>query len=187
MNDVEERHRKDDNMRDITRWAVIHALAGYVPNYQRSYKRDNTIVQASNTIWWDFGEVGHIPWQSYSRSTYRHTTNVLLWNNSIIQFEGLNGRIDPEHPTVQWTMAGHDSVTTRERLTGFGINLVRKRGVTYWHKPDGTVERVDPNETYHISAKHIIEHLVRIGLLPPRYLDFYMVIRNKRRRLQPTV
>ena len=173
-------------MRDITRWAVIHALAGYVPNYQNSYRKDNTVIVASDKIWWDFGKPGEIPWKTYSRSAMKHTTKVLLWNNWIIKFDGLDGRIDPESPTVLWTLSGHDSVTTRERLNGFGIKLVRKRGVTYWHKPDGTVERVDPNWVYTINGKYIIEHCVRHCLLPERYREYYTRIINKRRRLRPT-
>lgn len=173
-------------MRDITRWAVIHALAGYVPNYQRSYKKDNTVIQSTGQVQWDFGKSGQIPWKTYSRWAYKHTTKVLLWNNWIIKFDGLDGRIDPDSPTVHWTLSGHDSVTTRERLNGFGIKLVRKRGVTYWHKPDGTVERVDPNWVYTINAKHIIEYLVQNCLLPGRYREYYMRIINKRRRLRPT-
>lgn len=173
-------------MRDITRWAVIHALAGYVPNYQGSYKKDNTVIQASDRIWWSFEKAGHIPWKTYAIHAYKHITKVLLWNNWILKFDGLDGRIDPDSPTVHWTMSGHDSVTTRERLNGFGIKLVRKRGITYWHKPDGTVERVDPNWVYTIHAKYIIEHLVQSGILPDRYRDFYTRIINKRRRLRPT-
>ena len=174
-------------MRDITRWAVIHALAGYVPNYQRSYKKDNTVIRADDQIFWTFEKVGHLPWKgSYARHAYKHTTKVLLWNNWIIKFDGLDGRIDPDSPTVHWTLSGHDSVTTRERLNGFGIKLVRKRGVTYWHKPDGTVERVDPNWVYTIHGKHIIESVVQNGILPERYRDYYIRIINKRRRLRPT-
>lgn len=173
-------------MRDITRWAVIHALAGYVPNYQRSYKKDNTVIRADNMLYWDFGKPGCIPWSTYSRSATKHTTTVFLWNHWILKFNGMQGRIDPDDNTVHWTLAGHDSVTTRERLNGFGIKLVRKRGVTYWHKPDGTVERVDPNWVYTINGKYIIEHCVRHCLLPERYREYYTRIINKRRRLRPT-
>ena len=173
-------------MRDITRWAVIHALAGYVPNYQGSYKKDNTVVRAYDRIFWDFGKQGEIPWKPWARGAYKHSTQVLLWNHWILKFEGLDGRIDPDNPTVHWTLAGHDSVTTRERLNGFGIKLVRKRGVTYWHKPDGTVERVDPHWVYTVHAKYLIEYLVQNCLLPESYRGHYMRIINKRRRLRPT-
>jgi hypothetical protein len=81
-------------------------------------------------------------------------------------------------------MAGYDTVTTRERLNAFGIKLVRKRGKTFWHKPDGEIIEVDPNAEYSIHGKYVISHVVSQGRMASNYLDYIQVVRNKRRRLR---
>jgi hypothetical protein len=83
-------------------------------------------------------------------------------------------------------MAGHDTVTTRERLNAFGIKLERKRGRTFWHKPNGEVVEVHPDVVYTIHGRYIVSHAIQEGIIANHLLDYVQVTRNKRRRLKPT-
>jgi hypothetical protein len=86
-----------------------------------------------------------------------------LFGTTIAWRKHRNDIEDPEDLNISWTMAGYDTVTTRERLSGIGVNLVRKKGKTFWHKPDGTVIEVDPDTVYHIHYLHAIKPLVQAG------------------------
>lgn len=179
-------------MREISKWAVRKAFGGEVPRYRSSYTKDNTKIISENRTWENYPR--HvIPWDTYTYNTWmttfgtRDSVNVVeLFGNKILWYNAIDGKICHLKPTVYWTMAGHDTVTTRERLNAFGIQLVRKKGVTYWHKPNGEVVEVRPDAVYTLHGKYIIEHAIANNILTQNYLDYIAVVRNKRRRIKPT-
>lgn len=179
-------------MREISKWAVRKAFGGEVPRYRSSYTKDNTKVCSYDRQWENFPR--HvIPWDT---ATYNHwlteygartsINTVELFGNKILWYHAIDGKICHLRPTVYWTMAGHDTVTTRERLNAFGVKLERKRGRTFWHKPNGEVVEVHPDVVYTLHGKYIIEHVTANNILSRQYLDYIAVMRNKRRRVKPT-
>ena len=95
---------------------------------------------------------------------YQHgDIEMSLFGNKIAWRKHKNDIENPEDLNIYWTMAGYDTVTTRERLSGIGVNLVRKKGKTFWHKPDGEVIEVDPDTVYHIHYLHAVKPLVQAG------------------------
>lgn len=180
-------------MREISKWAVIKAFGGEVPKSRSSYTNDNTKIVSENRTWETYPRQV-VPWDTATYNlAWKHTFDahtsinaVELFGNKILWYNAIDGRICHLKPTVYWTMAGHDTVTTRERLNTFGIKLERKRGRTFWHKPNGEVIEVHPNVVYTIHGKYIIEHAVANNILAGRYLDYVAIVRNKRRRVRPT-
>lgn len=178
-------------MREISKWAVRKAFRGEVPGYRQSYTKDNTKICSYNRQYEHFPR-HQLPWDTFANTfivTYTACTSVNaveLFGNKILWYNAIDGRICHLRPTVHWTMAGHDTVTTRERLNAFGIKLERKRGRTFWHKPNGEVVEVQPDVVYTIHGRYIISHAIQERLLPGHLLDYVQVIRNKRRRLKPT-
>lgn len=179
-------------MREISKWAVRKAFGGEVPRYRSSYTKANTKICSYDRQWENFDR--HVlPWDT---STYNHwltsygartsTNAVELFGNKILWYHAIDGKICHLRPAVYWTMAGHDTVTTRERLNAFGIQLVRKKGVTYWHRPDGEVVEVRPDAVYSIHGRYVLEKAISECILAPNLLEYICVTRNKRRRLKPT-
>ena len=179
-------------MREISKWAVRKAFGGEVPRHRSSYTKDNTKICSYDRQWENFPR-HQLPWDT---ATYNHWLTaygartslnaVELFGNKILWYNAIDGMICHLRPTVYWTMAGHDTVTTRERLNAFGIHLVRKRGVTYWHKPNGEVIEVQPDAVYTIHGRYVVAHAIQEGIIASHLLDYIQVTRNKRRRLKPT-
>lgn len=180
-------------MREISKWAVRKAFGGEVPRYRSSYTKDNTKIISENRTYEHYPR-NVIPWdiatfnvQYVTTYCTRESINaVKLFGNKILWYHAIDGKICHIKPIVYWTMAGHDTVTTRERLNAFGIRLERKRGRTFWHKPNGEIVEVQPNSVYAIHGKYVIEHAIANDILPKHYLDYIAVVRNKRRRIKPT-
>ena len=179
-------------MREISKWAVRKAFNGEVPRFRSSYTKDNTKICSYDRQWENFPR-HQLPWDTFTHNHWltaygaRTSINTVeLFGNKILWYNAIDGMICHLRPTVHWTMAGHDTVTTRERLNAFGIHLVRKKGVTYWNKPNGEVVEVHPDVVYTIHGRYIVSHAVQEGIIADRMLDYIQVTRNKRRRLKPT-
>ena len=179
-------------MREISKWAVRKAFGGEVPRYRSSYTKDNTKIISENRSWGNYPR--HvIPWDTSKYNTWmttfgtRDSTNTVeLFGNKILWYSAIDGKICHLKPIVYWTMAGYDTITTRERLNAFGIKLERKKGRTFWHKPNDEIVEVQPDAVYTIHGKYIIEHAISNNILSRQYLDYIAVVRNKRRRIKPT-
>ena len=178
-------------MREISKWAVRKAFNGEVPRYRPSYTKDNTKICSYDRQYEHFPR-RQLPWDNAANTwlaTYgaRTSTNTVeLFGNKILWYNAIDGKLCHLRPTVHWTMAGHDTVTTRERLNAFGIKLERKRGRTFWHRPNGEAVEVHPDVVYTIHGRYVISHAIQEGLLASYLLDYVQVTRNKRRRLKPT-
>ena len=190
VNIIESNEERKMTMREISKWAVARALGGVVPNKRYSYTKDNTLIKSTNREHYRF-EKGVIPWCPYSTSPsslmpYRSISinEVWLFENKILWYKAIDGRLCYLHPIVHWTMAGYDTVTTRERLNAFGIQLIRKRGKTFWKKPNGEIVEVDPSAEYSIHGRYVLDFAVRNNILSRQYLDYVCVVRNKRRCLR---
>ena len=178
-------------MREISKWAVRKAFGGEVPRFRSSYTKDNTKIISANRTYANYPR-NVVPWDTaphpwLNTFSTRDSINVVeLFGNKILWYEAIDGKICHLKPIVHWTMAGHDTVTTRERLNAFGIKLARKRGRTFWYKPNGEVVEVNPTAVYTIHGKYVIEHAIAYNILSRHYLDYIAVVRNKRRRIKPT-
>jgi hypothetical protein len=179
-------------MREISKWAVRKAFGGDVPRFRSSYTKDNTKIISENRTWENYPRYV-IPWDTSKYNTWmttfgtRDSVNAVeLFGNKILWYNAIDGKICHLKPIVYWTMAGHDTVTTRERLNAFGIKLERKRGRTFWHKPNGEVVEVHPDVVYTIHGRYIVSHAIQEGIIANHLLDYVQVTRNKRRRLKPT-
>lgn len=60
-----------------------------------------------------------------------NTTSLYLFNYNIANKRILNRQGAFE---IDFTLSGHDSITTRERLKAAGIRVIRRCGASFWHQ-----------------------------------------------------
>ena len=143
-------------MRQITIKAGNYFLNGMQGRYRRTL--DNTEIRLNREY------VSGVQIDGRWVPGYHHgEISMSLFGNKIAWRKHRNDLENPEDLNIYWTMAGFDTVTTRERLSGIGVNLVRKRGKTFWHKPGGEIVEVNPNVVYNIHYLQAVKPLMASG------------------------
>ena len=65
---------------------------------------------------------------------------------------------------IYWTLANNTDFTRRDRLSAFGIDVRKKGNKFFWHKHDGTIQEVDPNEYYPYEKAQAVLYLHKNNL-----------------------
>ena len=65
---------------------------------------------------------------------------------------------------IYWTLANNTDFTRRDRLSAFGIDVRKKGNKFFWHKHDGTIQEIDPNEYYPYEKAQAVLYLYKNNL-----------------------
>lgn len=65
---------------------------------------------------------------------------------------------------IYWTLYNNTDFTRRDRLSAFGIDVRKKGNKFFWHKHDGTIQEIDPNEYYPYEVAQAVLYLHKNNL-----------------------